>query len=99
MVKELKEADAHEINTILSKCPLNCPRRTAVFLNASAPWKRNNPKFRKKVLAAVALTLRPVAVCELSALADLPPDVPIEKILSKCGSFVLVHADMVYAIH
>ncbi|TQW01484.1 NACHT and WD40 domain protein [Cordyceps javanica] len=99
VMKELKEARGDEIDDILKKMPSELSDMYKRILERVCALKRNNPKFCKKVLAVVALTLRPVAACELSALAELPPHVRIEDILLQCGSFVLVQADVVYTIH
>ncbi|KAM3517087.1 hypothetical protein NHJ13051_009306 [Beauveria bassiana] len=99
VIKELKEARGDEIDDILKDMPSELSDMYKSILKRVCALKRNNPELCKKVLAVVALTLRPVAACELSALAELSQDVRIEDILLQCGSFVLVQADVVYTIH
>jgi hypothetical protein len=60
---------------------------------------RRDPEFCKNVLVATSLAYRPLSLGELAVIADLPPKIPPQHIVEKCGSFLTIIEKTVYPIH
>ncbi|RJE17667.1 NACHT domain protein [Aspergillus sclerotialis] len=56
-------------------------------------------EFCKKVLEAACFASRPLSFDEVHAIAGLPPKLQAPKIVTRCGSFLTVHNDVVYLFH
>lgn len=57
----------------------------------------------KKLLCTVTLASRPLLLKELGVLASLPlpfqGEEPVENLVDRCGSFIIVEKDVVYFVH
>jgi hypothetical protein len=56
-------------------------------------------EFCKRVLEAACFTSRPLSFDEVHAIAGLPPKLQSPDIVTRCGSFLTVHNDVVYLFH
>ncbi|KJZ70285.1 hypothetical protein HIM_10329 [Hirsutella minnesotensis 3608] len=57
-----------------------------------------DPQDCKRVLVCAALAFRPLSLCELIALAGLPPKITVRAI-ELCGSFLAAREETVFLIH
>ncbi len=58
-----------------------------------------DPELCKNVLAAASLAYRPLSLAELAIVAGLPPNIPPQDLVEKCGSFLTIIKRTVYPIH
>ncbi|KAK9849582.1 hypothetical protein MYU51_014179 [Penicillium brevicompactum] len=56
-------------------------------------------EFCKRVLEAACFASRPLSFDEIHGAAGLPPDLDSPYIVTRCGSFLTVHNDIVYMLH
>jgi N-terminal domain of NWD NACHT-NTPase/NACHT domain len=97
--KELTDAESYDIDSILKNLPTDLGKTYERILDCINREKRDDPIYCKKVLTAATLAYRPLAVCKLEMFSGLPANIPINKILPKCRSFLTIDDDTVYFIH
>ncbi|KAF2678922.1 HET-domain-containing protein [Lentithecium fluviatile CBS 122367] len=66
--------------------------------------KSDNADLCKRILASVAIVLRPITLKELTSLFEMPEDVSddpksLREMVGLCGSFLTIEGDTVYFVH
>ncbi|KAK4495950.1 hypothetical protein PRZ48_013218 [Zasmidium cellare] len=98
--KQLKMAEAYEWMDLLDIMPDDLQELFNHLLEQLNKLKvPSTIRNCKRVLAVATLAFRPLSLSELAYMADLPSNVPPDRVVRQCGSFLTQQGDHVHLIH
>ncbi|KAF7915834.1 uncharacterized protein EAE98_010914 [Botrytis deweyae] len=104
VLAELEQVNSWDVLDVLREIPSGLKPLYNRMIQQIDQLQRNDPHFCYCVLSTMILAYRPLHLLELGLLSSLPKRIPknirdISKIVSNCGSFLIIREDTVFFIH